>query len=50
MDEGVSFDEFGWYNGRLPYSDMLPNAWYTPYVIYADEYGYLDDITSWKIF
>jgi len=50
MDEWVSFDEFGWYQGRLPYSDMLANAWYTPYVVYADEYKYLDGITSRKMF
>lgn len=50
MHEGVSFDEFGWYSGRLPYSDMLPNARYTPYVVYADEHGYLEWITSWKMF
>jgi len=29
---------------------MLPNARYTPYVIYADEHGYLEGITSWKMF
>ena len=50
MDEGVSFDEFWWHEGRLPYTDMLPNARYTPYVLYADEYGYLDGLTSWKMF
>lgn len=46
----VFFDEFGRYAGRLPYSDMMPNAWYTPYVIYADEHGYLEGVTSWKMF
>lgn len=50
MQDGISFDEFGRYAGRLPYTDMLPNAWYTPYVIYADERWYLDGITSWQIF
>gem|GEM_PF-4418518 len=29
---------------------MLANAWYTPYVVYADEYKYLDGITSRKMF
>jgi hypothetical protein len=50
MDEWIVFDEFGWYTGRLPYSDMLPNAWYTPYVVYAHEKWYLDWITWWKVF
>jgi hypothetical protein len=50
MDEWVTFDEFGWHTGRLPYSDMLPNAWYTPYVVYAHDKGYLDGVTWWKVF
>jgi hypothetical protein len=50
MDENVSFDEFGWYPWYLPYSDILPNAWYVSYVVYADARGYLDGVTVSKLF
>jgi hypothetical protein len=50
MDENISFDEFGWYPGYLPYNDILPNARYVSYVIYADARWYLDGITASKLF
>lgn len=50
MDENVSFDEFGWYPWYLPYSDILPNARYVSYVVYADARGYLDGVTASKLF
>lgn len=50
MNENISFDEFWWYPWYLPYSDILPNAWYVSYVIYADARWYLDGVTSTKLF
>lgn len=50
MDEGVEFDEFGRHQWTMPYSDMLANAWYTPYVLYAHDRDLLDGLASWKLF
>lgn len=50
LGETIEFDEFARHNERLPYSDMLPNARYTTYVLYAHERGLLDGIGSRKVF
>lgn len=50
LDEWVSFDEQSRYEGQLPYPDMTPNAWYTPYVIFADAKWYLDGVVWSKFF
>lgn len=50
MNENVSFDEFGWYPWYLPYNDILPNARYVSYVVYADARWYLDGMTTPKLF
>jgi hypothetical protein len=50
MRDDVVFDEFGRYPGYLPYDDMLPNAWYVSYVIYADMRGYLEGVVGNRMF